>query len=202
MQLQGIADQIEHEARVVQGEATKDREYSSLHTFPDEAAAKEAFARSTEKLLYVTEWSALSSFTADFSLYDPAGRAKPAGPVETGDFIRIELPGPMPENWVRVVHKVVQDKLVEFTVQPSADPGEDKPDKIDHFFSQSARSTFRVALSGTTISAFEIGENEGINNQGPQAGARAIVNTLMAETGWLFYQKIQWKLLTDYLVHL
>lgn len=202
MKGKAITDQIQHEVEVAQGDATNDVEYSSRHTFSDEVTAKEAFVRSVEKLLNVNGWSALSNFTADFALFDPVGRSKPDGPVEEGDFIRIVLPGPLPQNWVRVIHKAMQEKQAEFTVQPSADPGDDKPEKIAHFFCQSARSTFRVVLSGTTISAYEIGEHEAINNQGPQAGDRAILNTLIAEAGWLFYQKLQWKLLTDYLVHL
>ncbi|MBD2756340.1 hypothetical protein [Spirosoma validum] len=201
MKLKAVVAQIQHESKVVQGEATRDMTYESHHTYPDESAAREAFANSTVKLLNVNGWSALSSLSADFALYDPIGRAKPNIPVEIGDFIQIVLPGPMPENWVRVIHRQTSDNLAEFTVQPCPDPSANKPDQIEHFFSEEARSTFRVEVSGCTIHASEIGQHESINNQQPQAGDRGLVNTVIAEAGWLFYQKIQWKLLTDYLVH-
>ncbi|GAB2562272.1 hypothetical protein [Spirosoma areae] len=202
MKLKAIVDQIQHETKVVQGDEAKDVTYTSRNTFPNDAAATEAFARSVAKLLDVNGWSTLSQFTADFALHDQAGHLKPQGPVQVGDYIRVDLPGPVPQNWVRVSHLDRQETWAEFTVQPSADPQDSKPDEIAHFFDQDARSTFRVALAGQTISAFEIGQQERINNQEPQAGERAVINTVVAEMGWLFYQKIQWKLLTDYLVHL
>lgn len=202
MQLNTIADRIQHEARVVRGEETKDLLYSSQQTFADQASAEAAFRRSIDKLLHVNGWSALSAFTADFALYDPAGVPKPEGPPQTGDSIRVTLPGPMPENWVRVTQVASDENRVEFTVQPSHDPRENQSDQVVHFFHEEARSTFRVERTGNTLTAYEIGRHEGINNQEPQAGNRSVINTVIAEGGWLFYQKIQWKLLTDYLVHL
>ncbi|MVM38206.1 hypothetical protein GO730_12545 [Spirosoma sp. HMF3257] len=202
MKLKSIVDQLQHEAKVMQGEATKDSIYVSHTTFPDELAAGEAFVTSVSRLMHVNGWSALSSISADFALYNSVGRAKPEGPVEVGDFIQIVLPGPTPENWVRVIHTAFDKNHAEFTVQPSPDPMDNKPNQIEHFFNDQARSTFRVEIGGCTIQAFQIGQHEGINNQQPQAGERALINTLIAETGWLFYQKIQWQLLTDYIVHL
>ncbi len=202
MKLKTIVETIQHESKVIQGEATKDMVYASQHTYSDESTAREAFARSVGKLLNVNNWSALSSISADFALHDSVGRPKLDRPAEVSDFIQIILPGPMPENWVRVSHKLCDEQFAEFTVQPCSNPLANKPDQIEHFFAEQARSTFRVELAGCTISAFEIGQHESINNQQPQAGERGLINTLIAETGWLFYQKIQWKLLTAYLVHL
>lgn len=201
MKLQAIVEQIQLESKIVQGEATRDMTYESHHTYPDESAASTAFANSVAKLLNVNGWSALSSLSADFTLYDSIGKAKPDEPVDIGDFIQIELPGPTPQNWVRVIHQHISDNLAEFTVKPCPDPLANQPDQIEHFFGEPARSTFRVELAGSTLSAFEIGQHESINNQQPQAGDRGLVNTIIAEAGWLFYQKIQWELLTDFLVH-
>lgn len=201
MKLKRIVEQFQHEVKAVQGEAAKEMTYESHHTYSDESAAGKAFANSVGKLLNVNGWSALSSLSADFVLHDPTGLYKPQGPVEVGDFIKIELPGPTPTNWVRIIHKTVEKQLAEFTVQPCADPLSDKPDEVEHFFTEESRSIFRVVLAGCTISAYEIGQHEVINTQRPQAGERSAINTLIAEAAWLFYQKIQWKLLTDYLVH-
>jgi len=201
MAQKGITDQVQHEANVIQGEETKDKVYASQHTFPDQASAQEAFSRSVEKLLNVNGWSGLSMFTADFVLHDRAGTPKAGGSPQVGDFIQILLPGPMPENWVQVVDSATNEKRVEFTVKPSKDPRNPQSEEVKHFFHAEASSTFRVELSEKTLTASEIGKHEGINNEGPQAGDRALVNTVIAEGGWLFYQRLQWKVLTDYLVH-
>lgn len=202
MKRKPLVNQIQYESQVLTGDETKDRIFVSQNQFSDEATALAAFGRSVEKLLNVAGWSGLSLFAADFHLYDLTGQPKPTGQPQQGDYIQIVLPGPAPENWVRVVHTAEEEKRVEFTVQPSNDPRKPESDTVEHFFDEQARSIFRVELSGNTITASEIGEREAINNQGPQAGDRAVINTVIAEAGWLFYQKIQWKLLTDYLVHL
>ena len=202
MKLKAVADQIKHETQVLAGEETKDRLFVSENQFPDEITTREAFGRSMDKLWNVEGWSALSSFTADFTLHGPTGKPKPGGRPQLGDYIQVVLPGPIPENWVRVIHTATDENRAEFTVQPSHDPRKTKSDTVAHFFDQEARSTFRVEVSGNTITASEIGERESINNQGAQAGDRAVINTVIAEGAWLFYQKLQWKLLTDYLVHL
>lgn len=202
MDLKSIADKVQHEVNVVQGDEARDVSYVSQNTFANDVETDNAFARSVDKLLHVNGWSGLSTFTADFLLHDQHGQRKPDGKAEVGDYIKIVLPGPMPENWVRVIDCSAQENCVDFTVQPTHDPGRTNADKVEHFFSAEARSIFRVERAGTTITASEIGRDETINNQQPAAGDRAIVNTAIAEGGWLFYQKLQWKLLTDYLVHL
>lgn len=201
MEEKSLPDQIEQEEQIPVGAAVRNTAFGSQNTFADEATAIEAFSRSVEKLLNVNAWSDLSSFTADFTLYDQAAQPKPDGTIEPGDYILINLPGPLPKNWVRVTDKQLDECWAEFTVQPSADPAEANSGEVVHFFTDQARSTFRVERSGTRIMAAELGQNEVINNH-EKAGDRAIVNTAIAEGGWLFYQKIQWKLLTDYLVHL
>ncbi|WP_375446824.1 hypothetical protein [uncultured Fibrella sp.] len=202
MDLKSIADKVQHEVNVVQGNEARDVSYVSQNTFANDVETDNAFARSVEKLLHVNGWSGLSNFTADFELYDQHGQRKPDGKADIGDYIKIVLPGPMPENWVRVIDCSAKKHCVDFTVQPTHDPASPNPEQVDHFFSNEARSIFRVERVGTTITASEIGRHEAINNQQPAAGDRAIVNTAIAEGGWLFYQKLQWKLLTDCLVHL
>jgi hypothetical protein len=53
-----------------------------------------------------------------------------------------------------------------------------------------------VERQDNTVLAHEIGRNEQVNNK----GKHALINTAIAKAGWLFYQKVQWKALTDYLV--
>src|SRR5690606_6189891 len=111
---------------------------------------------------------------------------------EIGYFIRIMLPAPTPENWVKVTQMREEDELAEFTVSPCRDPQELEED-VEHFFIKEATSTFRVELKDRTIYAYEIGKNEGVNNKDAEAGNRGLLNTLLAAGGWAAFQKIQWK---------
>lgn len=204
MKVKTVIDEIRHEVNVLTGEETKQKIYSSQQTFSDEPTAQEAFVRSKEKLFNVNGWSGLSTFTADFNLHDQTGHRATSRQPQVDDYIKIELPGPIPENWVQVVHVASEDRSAEFTVRPSKNPQqtEENAAETEHFFQSQARSTFRVELAGRTVTAYEIGQNEAINNQNSESGNRAVVNTLIAEVGFLFYQDLQWKALTDYLVHL
>lgn len=185
---------------MVKGEATKDKIYSSQNNFPNRETAVREFERSKAKLFNVNSWSKLSRFTSEFELYKQNGQRSMEEKPEVGDFIRILLPGPSPENWVKVTDINISNEAAEFTVSPSEDPRE-KDGDIEHFFIKEATSTFKVELRGNSIHAFEIGKNEGINNKGYEAGDREVMNTLLAEGGWVAFQEIQWKKLTEYLVH-
>ena len=201
MELKTVINKIRQEVDVLTGDKAKNKRYASQHTYPDERSAQEAFVSSKAKLFDVNRWSDLSSFTADFSLHDQTGNPINGRQPQAGDYVKIELPGPIPENWVEVIDVTTEDRRAEFTVKPSRNPHQNEDTaKIDHFFQSQARSTFRVDIEGCTISAYEIGQHEAINNQKPQSGDRAIINTLVAEAGWLFHQLIQWQALTDYLV--
>lgn len=191
---------ILQEGKVVKGEATKNKIYSSQNNFSSREVAVREFERSKAKLFNVNRWSDLSDFTSDFELYNQQGQRSEKEKPEVGDFIRIMLPGPAPENWVKVTDIKVSDEAAEFTVSPCEDPRE-KDEEVEHFFIKEATSTFRVKLIDNSIHAFEIGKNEGINNQGERAGDRKVLNTLIAEGGWAAFQELQWKTLTDYLVH-
>lgn len=189
------------EEKTVEGESTKDKTYSSHNDFPDRQTAIREFERTKSKLFNINSWSELPGLSSKFELYNAAGERSEAEKPALNDFIRIMLPGPSPENWVKVTDIQIEDESAEFTVNPSEDPTEKEGQKIEHFFIKEATSTFKVTLRNNTIHASEIGKNEGINNQGQEAGNREMINTLLAEGGWAGFQKIQWEKLTDYLVH-
>lgn len=193
---------IKEEKEIIQGDATRGKLYSSDHTYATRDEANRAFKRSIEKLFDVNRWSDLPGFTSAFQLHDVNGTEKDAVMPQVNDYIKIILPGPVPENWVVVSDVTEEENRVEFTVNPSINPTKqrDEQDKIEHFFIPEASSTFRVQLDGNKISAFEIGKNEGINNN-EDAGNRKLINTLIAEGGWAGVQEFQWNKLTDYLVH-
>lgn len=202
MVLKKIIDKIKEEKKVIQGEATKDKFYSSHQEFPSPEAAAKEFKRSVKKLFNVDQWSEMPGITSTFKLYDSNGVEKNATKPEVNDFMKIILPGPVPENWVTVVDLKESEEWAEFTVSPSVNPTKPREDQdeIQHFFIPEATSTFRVQLDGNTITACEIGKNEGINND-EDAGNRKLINTLIAQGGWAGIQEFQWNKLTDYLVH-
>ena len=192
---------IMEEVKILMGQGSKDKLYSSQNSFSDRQAAAKAFERSKEKLFDVNRWSDLPGITSKFELHDNRGNRTEAKKPETGDFIRILLPGPVPENWVEVTHLKEEMDMAEFRVNPCRDPQENEED-VEHFFVKEASSTFKVELKETTIHAHEIGENEGVNNQDDvEAGKREAINTLLAAGGWAVFQELQWKKLTEYLVH-
>lgn len=197
-----IADNIKKEAEVIKGERSKDKVYKSTNTFPDEIRAKREFAFARERLFQANDWSNIPGIgNAEFTIYDADGHKVENRMVAMGDFLKIDLPGPVPMYWVEVVDLKDEDDLAEFTVKPAPDPTKPKEQEvIDHFFHEGARSNFRIERIGNEIVGMEIGINEAINNQGEQAGDKGVINTVVSETGWAFFQENQWKNLTNYLV--
>lgn len=199
----GISE-IQKEARVLKGEEAKDKMYASTKSFDDVDSAAFEFARSRERLFNVNNWSNIPGIAnSRFELFDSNGNPLDKSKVETGDFIKIDLPGPLPFYWVKVIEVNEDGQRAQFTVQPTYDPTHDDDKTVtDHFFQDQARSIFRVEQKGNEIKAMEIGLNEAINNQDVEAGNKGIVNTLVSEGGWAGFQKYQWKNLTDYIVGL
>ncbi|MDB5263494.1 MAG: hypothetical protein JWQ14_2777 [Adhaeribacter sp.] len=204
MGLQNIVNNVKKEIEVLRGEDVKDKEYTNEITYPDEDQAREAFTLSKQKLFGINKWSDLPGINSTFELFDAAGNKSRATIPQVGDFIKIILPGPAPENWVQVTDLRQDDNLAEFVVHPSPAPAShtENTEEVKHFFGKEASSTFRVERQGKLLKALEIGRNERINNQGVEAGNRAVVNTIVAEGGWAGFQALQWDKLTRYLVHL
>lgn len=201
MAKQTTGDQLRYEADVLKGKATRHKTFASERTFPDEQATQQAFERAIQKLKNVNAWSDISWLSASFQLFDSQVHPKAGYPPRLGDFMLVQLPGPTPENWVKVTAVFEAEHKVGFTVQPCRNPNEEPSAEIDHFFQPEARSTFVVEQKGLILMAAQIGEEEGINNHQPEAGNRTLINTLIAEVGWWFYQAFQWKRFTDYLLN-
>ncbi len=190
---------------MLQGEETKDKVYQNENSYPSEQEAIAAFERSKQKLFHVNEWTKLSGVNSTFELYDNLGNRTSEPKPSIGYYLKIILPASTIENWVQITDLREEDNLAEFVVHPSEKPqapGEGEEAAIKHFFVKEASSTFRVTREGNTIHGYEIGRNEGINNQGEEAGDRAVLNTFVAEGGWAMFQELQWDKLTRYLVHL
>ncbi len=204
MALKNIINKIKEEVKVIKGDATKDKVYSNANTFTDEVTAKREFERAKAKLFDVNNWTKLSGINSTFELYDRRGLKSNANKVEIGYYIKIILPASTMDNWVQITDMQDSDTLAEFIVHPSEKPQElaENQEEVKHFFIKEASSTFRVTLEGTTLTGYEIGKDEGINNQDEEAGNSALLNTLVAEGGWALFQEMPWDKLTKYLVHL
>ncbi|MFD2572966.1 hypothetical protein ACFSUS_20150 [Spirosoma soli] len=201
MTIKKLVESVKEEVEALKGHQTKDKRFQSEYTYPDEQTARQAFERATEKLFAVNVWSNLTGLTATFLVHDQAGNPKTSPPLAVGDYLRIDLPGPLPQNWVRVVQINQGEEAAEFTVEPSEKPLDNTSGHyVEHFFTAEATSTFRVERQGTRLVASEIGRNERVNNDETSAGQRTVVNTLIAAGGWAVFQETQWKKLTDYLV--
>lgn len=197
-------EEIKKEAQVLKGEESKDKVYSSVRVFDDEDSAKFEFSRSKERLFNVNAWSKIPGIAnSTFELFGEDGNPVERYQVQKGDFIKIDLPGPLPFYWVKVNEVSAENDSAQFTVQPTYDPTHDDDKTVtDHFFQDQARSIFRIERYGNEIKAMEIGVNEAINNQEAEAGSKGLINTIVSEGGWAGFQKYQWKNLTDYLVGL
>jgi hypothetical protein len=198
-----IKNAFTHEVKAAKGEDAKDKLFLSENEYASEAEAQRAFEESVEKLFDVNGWSKLGGLNSTFTLHSADGKPLPAIKPEVGNYLLIELPGLKISNWVQVTEVNTGPDFAEFVVHPSEEPRkpENGKEEVKHFFTKEASSTFRVEKEGATIRAFEIGREETINNQGEEAGNRAALNTLIAEGGWAFFQKVQWDKITAYLVH-
>ncbi len=98
-----IKDKLKKEAEVLKGNEGKDKYYSSNKSYPDEVTASRYFQEAKAKLFDVNAWTHIDSpATATFELYDPDGKPSHAEKISFGDYFKIILPGPLPENWVKV----------------------------------------------------------------------------------------------------
>jgi len=203
MALKDIVNKVKKEIDVLQKSDAKDKHFVQENQYPDVASAQEAFKAAKQKLFDVNKWSDLPGISSTFERHNPDGQKAETPAPQVGDFIRIKLPGIPVDNWVQVTDIQTEETAAQFTVKPSPElnPAPDSAQEVKHFFGKEASSTFRVELAGTTLWAEEIGQDEMPNNQEEEAGARAILNTLVAEGGWAGFQKLQWDKLTTYLVH-
>ena len=195
---------IKEEGKVLKGEKSKDKVYSSSRQFDDEDSASFEFSRSRERLFNVNAWSQIPGIAnATFELYSAEGEPLERNHVQNGDFVKIDLPGPLPFYWVKVIEVSERKDEAQFIVQPAHDPTEkDDQTATDHFLQSKARSIFRVERNGKELTAMEIGLDEAINNKEGEAGGKGLINTLVSEGGWAAFQKYQWKNLTDYVIGL
>ena len=173
----------------------------------DLESARILFEKAKIKLLDVNNWHKVAGeLMAEFQLTDKAG-SDIAGPVEKGNYFKIDIPGPGTKagegfDWaiVEEVEKYDSDETesIGIRVRPAANPLNDNPD-IAHFYSNESTSTFTVTRENTKITAAVYDRNTKVNTDsgGIMDQAR---NILIGIAGMFSFSKIQWKNLTDGLI--
>jgi hypothetical protein len=175
-------------------------------TFNSESEAHQFFLDAKRRYLHINNWGKMSGLlSATFQLCDPAGNEVERDP-QMNDLIKIDLPGPGPAqgggfDWVKIEKIVVEpdpkneniDEYFAMVTRPTAAPGT-VPEKIAHFYKDTATSTFVLQRSGKEVVASEEGRNEKINNEEVPA-SDSLRNTLVgigAQNGVSYFQ---WKAL-------
>ncbi|MDC8103153.1 hypothetical protein MTQ00_01250 [Chryseobacterium sp. B21-037] len=152
----------------------------------------------------MNQWREYSgALTADFKLYGSKGKPLDR-PPEIDDYIRIDIPGPGEKeakgyDWVQIVnissHHTGSLERISITCRPSKIPGNSENNRIAHFYSSKATSTFMISNNGKEIMAAIYGRNESPNFNA--SFIDKIRNIMVGIGGMMGISKIQWKALSD-----
>ena len=152
------------------------------------------------------EWTDLcGSLAAGFQLADDSGHDL-QGHAAVNDFIRIDIPGPGPQegrgyDWVQV-EKVEQpvshgtDELFVIQVRPSPAPPVKDGAEPAHFLEDSATSTFVLERNGKRVSMTVFGRNEVPNTKFAENPDK-LRNKMVGALGAMGLSKLQWKTLVQ-----
>ncbi|RYY23610.1 MAG: hypothetical protein EOO04_14110 [Chitinophagaceae bacterium] len=181
----------------------KQSDNASSREMPDFASAAKLYEEAKLRLLLVDEWKKFAGFTsAVFTLHDANGQ-NVTRKVTTGDFLRIDIPGPGTHagkgyDWVRVIDiketKEGHADALMMTVKPADDPTSDNSDTA-HFFDEAATSTFIVKRISNIVEASVHGRNEKPNNNTSKV-IDNIRNSMVASGAFGGFADIQWQSLT------
>ncbi|MFP7657513.1 hypothetical protein [Chryseobacterium proteolyticum] len=176
----------------------------SKKQFDDPELNKQKFSVLKKRFFSVNQWREYSgAFTADFKLYDSKGKPLDRSP-EIDDYIRIDIPGPGEKeakgyDWVQIVnissHHTGSLERISITCRPSKIPGNSENNRIAHFYSSKATSTFMISNNGKEIMAAIYGRNESPNFNA--SFIDKIRNIMVGIGGMMGISKIQWKALSD-----
>lgn len=173
-----------------------------------EAEAIHFFKTVKERLLDVNRWTKLAgSGMSHFFLTDSGGNLVERK-ATTGDFIKIDIPGPGSKtgggyDWVKIeeIKEELTDgvEILSIRARPAANPLTDGKD-IAHFLTDDATSTFQVKCIGNTIYAEEHGRNE-VPNTGTAHAMDNIRNTFVGWGAKIGFSYPQWKSLVKGLLN-
>ncbi|MDQ3395752.1 MAG: hypothetical protein M3512_16820, partial [Bacteroidota bacterium] len=175
-----------HAGKIIKGEEGVDSYHYYINEFDSEETAKAAFHRQKEIFLNLDAWTDLSDIeNLRFSHFDADGNKVNRNGIE-GDFLKIELPGPVPVYWVRAEHIHSFPYKVEVIVRPSYDPTERpvRKEVTAHFFDKVTLNKLTLERVGNRLIAETRTISAAVNNTGEEAGETSIINTTVALGGW------------------
>lgn len=154
------------------------------------------------RMLDINRWHRHGS-PAEFLLTDAAGNPLQR-PPQTGDLIRIDLPGPGTRagkgyDWVAIeefdekTDTAADTDFFAFRVRPVAAPTSPHG-QPSHFYTDETTSTFLLQRVGTRVTACEKGRNEIPNTHTPYA-IDNVRNAAVAAGATLGLSILQWKAL-------
>lgn len=193
-----VFSDVTEKGKAIKGEEGVDTYYNHIKKFDDEEAAINIYKQQKEKLLDIDYWTSLSDIeNLEFSHYDGNGE-KVRRKCKIGDFVKVVLPGPLPEYWVRIENITEEAEKVVVVLKPSYDPTKRPVEKevTAHFFDRDTLNIITFERDRDKLSAEVRGIAAVVNNQGTEAGDKEIVNTTVALGGWLGMQKRQWESFT------
>jgi hypothetical protein len=167
---------------------------SARRDFQSSEEAGEAFAPLRQKLYDINRWETESGVTA-FQLFDENGAPLETAKAQTGNFVRITLPGSGKDDWVKIVDIHDAPDEVVITVQPTYNPTGKETDKdtTSHFFTSDSQNNFCLQKQEKALAIYVIGLHEKPNVAEADGVLEKLRNVAAASFGWLGFQKIEWK---------
>lgn len=179
-------------------------DYFKSVDFSSPTQSNEFFEEAKAKLFDVNNWHQIAQIpSAVFAIVDKTGH-KLDRPIQEGDFIRIDIPGPgLPSakgyDWVQVEEILEEQqhemKRLTLTLRPCADPIQENTDTA-HFFKRIATSSILIEQQARRLFFHYAGRNEVVNtdNISMLDNFRNFMVGLTAKIGASFPQ---WKALID-----
>ena len=173
----------------------------------NDAKAGEAYRALCSNLLKVSQWSRYAGGEEFvFELTAPDGTLK-ADPLQLGDRIRIQLPGPKDDlgkgyDWVEVMRleQGTSADIEYFMLELSpCDCPYTSAEETAHFYWENASNTFVAAKQGQTVQFSVHGRNE-VPNIGSQPPLAKIRNFFVAHGGIFGGSKIQWEVFSKNII--
>jgi hypothetical protein len=175
-----------------------------VRTLPTNSAAEQVFRLAVTRMLHPACWSEIAGeLGVDFQQTDSSANTIDTA-VKSGDFIRIDLPGPGSKlgrgyDWAMVLATKDEyqgspgQRYAALEVMASPRPGSQSDDAA-HFFEKGASSSFELFWKGQTVEARYSGRNE-IANNSTESVVDNVRNTVVASTARMGLSELQWKLL-------
>ncbi|CAN5467297.1 hypothetical protein BH23BAC1_BH23BAC1_23130 [soil metagenome] len=189
---------LAQKGKAIKGEEGVNSCFNHIKKFDNEETAIKIFNQQKEKFLDIDYWTSLSDIeNMAFLHYDGKGE-KVRRKIKVNDFVKVELPGPLPDYWVKIEIIKESPEKVEITVRPTYDPTKRPLEKevTAHFFDRDTLNILIFEREREKLKAEVRGISAVVNNEGTQAGDHEVLNTTVAVGGWFGMQKRQWESFT------